>query len=301
MFKIKKSFCKMVVAALLTLTVLASCSPSKPTPQFKLRIGSFPGQTYLPYYVMDEQGFAKKNGLQFTETSYQGSVPIVEAMVSGSVDMGYLSSLVVISAAGRGLIPGTILPVAANEFSDADHPGLAILVAPSINAWKDLEGQRIAVIGMTSVPTLAIKGRLKKERVDNYKLEEIPVPNMGLALAGGNVAAAVMSEPFLTQSLLRGDGKFLGWLLGEPPFERIGMTMIVFRADFYRNNPQAVKAFLRSQLQAVKYMNQNQEGVRSILAKRMSLSGEVSKKIKLLHWPLDTGYLLLVSRSLRNH
>ena len=105
--------------------------------------------------------------------------------------------------------------------------------------------------------------------MSNYKLVEIPIPNMGLAVVGGNVAAAVMSEPFLTQSLLRGDGKLLGWLLGEPPFERMELTLIVFRADFYRNNPQAVRAFLRSQLQAVKYINQNPDRVRSILAKRL--------------------------------
>lgn len=104
MFKIKKSFCKMVVAALLTLIVLASCSPSKSTPQFKLRIGLFPVQDYLPFFVMQENGFDKQNGLQFGETSYAGGAAIIDAIVAGLLDVGYVGSVPVFTAAERGLM-----------------------------------------------------------------------------------------------------------------------------------------------------------------------------------------------------
>jgi ABC-type nitrate/sulfonate/bicarbonate transport system substrate-binding protein len=72
MLRKKKSFIKMAVAALLTLIVLASCSPSKPTPQFTIRFGFWQTQSYLPYFVIQEKGFSKENGLQFVETPYAG-------------------------------------------------------------------------------------------------------------------------------------------------------------------------------------------------------------------------------------
>ena len=106
MLRKKKSFIKMAVAALLTVIVLASCSPSKPEPQFKLRIGLFPVQDFLPYFVMQEQGFAKENGLQFEEKSYAGGAAIIEAMVVGLLDVGAVGNLGFSSAAVGDAVPG---------------------------------------------------------------------------------------------------------------------------------------------------------------------------------------------------
>jgi NitT/TauT family transport system substrate-binding protein len=260
--------------ALALIGFLAACSaPPTPTPQFTLRIGVYPVVAYQPYFVMQEQGFAKQNGLQLEEkTPFAGGAAVIEAMAAGSVDVGYIGSVPVLTAAQLGLIPGTVVPVAANDFADPDHQSVGVLAAPSINSWKDLEGQPIAVNSVDSIQGAAIKGRLQQEGVKDYTLVEISFANMGLAVAGGNVAAATMVEPFLTHSLSRGDGKLLGWIIGGPPFERLEVTLIVFSADSYRNNPQAVKAFLRAHLQAVQWINQDPDAARSILTKRLALS-----------------------------
>ncbi len=63
--------------------------------------------------------------------------------------------------------------------------------------------------------------------------------------------------------------------------------MIIFRADFYRRNPQAVKAFLRAKLQAVAWISQHPDKARAILAKRLDLTQEVAQKVQLPHWSLD--------------
>ncbi|MCL4505196.1 MAG: ABC transporter substrate-binding protein [Chloroflexi bacterium] len=275
------------VAMIFVLLAACAASPT-PAPQFTLRIGIFPVQDCLPYFVMREQGFDKQNGLQFVETTYTDGDAMIKAMGADSLDVGpTIGSVPVLSAAARGLIPGKIVPVAANDFADPDHPSVGVLVGRSINNWKDLDGQSIGVASLTSLHGTAMKGRLKQEGVRDYTLVEIPIPNLGLAIAGGNVAAASMQEPYLTQSLLRGDGRLLGWIIGGPPFERMEFTMIVFSAAFYRNNPTAVKAFLRAHLQAVQWINQHPKEARSILSKRLALSEEVSQKITLPNWPLD--------------
>jgi NitT/TauT family transport system substrate-binding protein len=240
-------FSVVALALCLGIFALGGCGAPAPAEQFTLRIGFYPIQDYLPYFVMQEQGFDRRHGLQLVEkTPYPDGAAVIQDIAAGTLDMGIAGSVPILSAAERGLIPGKVVAVAANDFADPDRPGVGLLVAPSVNTWKDLEGKYIAVNAVNSIQTAAIKGRLSLEGVKQFSLVEIPFSNMGLAVAGGNVAAATMYEPFLSQSLLRGDGKMLGWIIGGPPFERMESTLIVFSADLYRGNPQAVKAFLRA-------------------------------------------------------
>ena len=285
---ITTSFGRTVMAVVLALVSLTACSRPTPTQQVTLRIGVFRILDDLPYFVMQEQGFAKQHGLQFVEVSYQSGPAVIEAMAAGVVDAAAnIGTAPVLAAAEGGLVPGTIMSVGASTFADPEHPAFAVLVAPSINRWKDLEGQYVAMNATNSHSAIAMRQRLHQEDVHATTLVITPMANMGLSVAGGNVAAAVMTEPWLTQSLLRGDGKLFGWVIGGAPFERVEHSMILFRTDLYRHNPQAVKAFLRAHLQAVRWIDQHPEQARSILAKWLGLSQEVAQKVQLLRWALE--------------
>jgi ABC-type nitrate/sulfonate/bicarbonate transport system substrate-binding protein len=286
--KIGKSLSLVAAALLVTVVSLTACAPPQPAQQFTLRIGVMSTLSTLPYFVMREQGFDKENGLQFVEIEYGSGSALVEAMAAGSIDTATsIGSVSILDAAERNLIPDKIVPIAAHTFVDPEHPQIGVVAGSSITNWQDLKGQQVAINAKTSLNEAAIIGRLQQEGISDYKLVVIPLVNMGLAVAGGNVAAAVMSEPYLTQSLLRKDGKFLGWVIGGPPFENMELSMIAFSADMYRNNPEAVKAFLLAHLQSVKWISQNPDGARRILSQRLSIGTEVTQKINLLNWSLD--------------
>jgi NitT/TauT family transport system substrate-binding protein len=288
MSKIGKSLSLVAVVLLVTVVSLTACARAVPAQQFTLRIGILGIQADLPYFVMQEKGFYKKYGLQFVETSYTAGTPLIEALAVNELDVSLtVSSVAALQAAERGLIPSKVISIAGNNFCDPEHPSVGVLVAPTTVKWQDLQGKQIATPGLKTITSAAIIGRLEQEGVSDYKLVEISFANMGLAVAGGNVAAAAMSEPYLTQSLLRKDGRLLGWVMGGPPLDRAESTMITVSADIYRNNPEAVKAFLRAHLQAVKWITQNPDSARSILVKRLSLSAEVGQNIQLSLWPLD--------------
>lgn len=288
MMKVRRLLGLALAGMLIVAFSLTACAPSQPAQQFTLRIGILGTQDSLPYLIMREQGIDKKFGLQFIETIYPSGAAIIDALAGGSLDVGAtVGSTPVLTAAEQGLIPDKIIPAAANNFADPAHPGSGVLVAPDITKWQDLEGKQIAVVAVNSLQGVAIKGRLQQEGIKDYKLVEISFSNMGLAVAGGNVAAAAMAEPYVTQSLLRNDGKLLGWIIGGPPFENMEFTMAVFSTSLYRDNPGAVKAYLRAHLEAVKWLNQHLDESRSILARRLSLSSEVSKNINLLRFPED--------------
>jgi NitT/TauT family transport system substrate-binding protein len=271
------------------VALLTSCgSPAPPAP-VTLRMGYFPTQDFLPYFVMQEQGFARHNGLRLEERPFAGGAGAIDAMATGSLDLcPAVGTVPVLMAAARGLVPSKVVPVASNNFADPDHHGIGVVVGSSVQSWKDLEGQRIAVNAKTSITTAAVSGRLRLEQVNTYTLVEVPFTNMGLAVAGGNVAAAGMYEPSLTQSLLRGDGKLLGWVAGGgQPLERTEVTAIVVSADLHQRDPRAVKAYLRAHLQAVAWVSGNRAKARAILARRLDLTREVGEKFNLLRWAAD--------------
>ncbi len=275
--------------ALLALVVnsLVGCGDGG-RPPVTLRTGIYQAQDVLPHFVIQEQGFDKRNGLRFVERSVPGGAAAIAAIVDGSLDAGpTAASVPVLSAAARGWIPDKVVVVAANCFADRDHPGVGLLVGASIRDWKDLQGRKIAINARDSISAAAVVLRLSQEDVKDYTFVEIPFANMGLAMAGGNVAAAGMNEPYLTQSLLRRDGRLLGWVVGGPPFEQTEFSVIIFSTAFYRTNPQGVKAYLRAHLAAVRWINDNPDKARASLARRLNLSREVAERINLLRWPRD--------------
>lgn len=272
---------------MLGLALLAGCGAA-PGPPVTLRMCFFPVQDFLPYFVMQERRFDKANGLRLEEVVYPGGAAAIDAMESGSLEVcPAVGTVPLLVAAERGLVPGRVLPVAVNNVVDPDHPGIGVVAAHSIRGWGDLKGKEIALSVRNSITGAALLGRLRLEGVGEYSLVEIPFSNMGLAVAGGNVAAAGMNEPFLTQSLLRGDGHLLGWIAGGPPLERVDFSAIAFRTDLARSHPQTVKAFLRAHLQATGWMRDNPAEARAILAQRLNLSPEVGRKVHLLQWPRD--------------
>jgi ABC-type nitrate/sulfonate/bicarbonate transport system substrate-binding protein len=85
-----------------------------------------------------------------------------------------------------------------------------------------------------------------------------------------------------TQSLLRGDGRILDWVVGGgEPFPTFEETMIVFNTDLRRRRPQAVKAFLAAELDAVNWIAHHEQGARAILVRGLGLTAEVGRKLNL--------------------
>ncbi|HEX9444893.1 MAG TPA: ABC transporter substrate-binding protein [Candidatus Binatia bacterium] len=275
--------------ALAACAGLAACQKTAAPEQSSLRVGVYLAQDYLPIFVIQEQGLDRKQGieLKLEKKLYPGGAAVIEAIAAGSIDLGNAGSVPLLSAAAAGLVPDKVMAAAGNSFADRDHPASPVLVANHVKGWQDLQGKVIAVNAANSIQGVAVKARLKIENIRDYKLVEMSFANMGLAVAGGNVAAAAMYEPFFSQSLLRGDGKVLDWIIGGPPFERMMTTMITFSAELYRHKPKTVKAFLRAHLQAVEWINRNPDRARAVLAKWMELSAEVGRKIQLLRWPPD--------------
>jgi NitT/TauT family transport system substrate-binding protein len=270
----------------LAVWLLAACSAA-PSP-VAVRVGIIGSIDELPMFVIEERGLDRRHNLRLEATSYVGGIRIIEAMAAGAVDVGWsIGTVPLLDAAQRGIVAEQLVAIATNTLADPDRPGMGVVVAPAVNGWRDLAGKVIGVYVVNSLGGAALRVRLQRENVRDARLVEIALPNLGLALAGGTVEAVTMPEPFVTQSILRGDGRLLGWVIGGSPLERMVYTVIVARSRFLREQPETVRALLRAHLDAVEWIDGHEQEARSIVARRLGISEELGRRIGLLRWPRD--------------
>lgn len=278
---------RIVVAAVMVPSV-AACADGEPrTAPDIVRFGVIQAVDLLPYFVMRDEGFAEERSLRLEGEVVAGGRAALEAMRAGTLDASVVGGAPWLSAARAGHVPQDFVAVGANAFADTDHLAIAVLARPEVTSWADLGGRGIAVNQIGSISEVAVRVRLAHEGVTGVQLTEIPFPNQGLAVAGGNVAAAVLVEPYLTQSVLRGDGHVLDWIVGDEPFPEFEESLVVFRRGFLDERPDVVRRFLDAQLDAVDWIARNERAARLVLTRNLGVSTEVGARVHLLRFPLD--------------
>lgn len=276
------------LGALALLAAPACGSSGEDRPLQTLRFGLIQSSDFLPLFVMQEQGFAGRHGLRLVEEVVAGGVASIEAMAGGTLDAGYIGTFPALLAAGNGLIPRDVIGVGGHAFADPAHPAFAVLVGPDVRGWGDLAGRDIAVNQPGSIGGVAVRLRLEAEGVTGARLLSVPFPNQGLAVAGGNVAAAVLVEPFVTQSVLRGDGRVLDWIVGGgQPFPEFQFGLLAVRTQLLREQPDTVRALLAAQLDAVRWIAGHEDEARAILGRRLGVTDEVARRMVLVRFNTD--------------
>jgi ABC-type nitrate/sulfonate/bicarbonate transport system substrate-binding protein len=198
-------------------------------------VGTIGSIDELPLFVIQDQALDAKHGFRVETSTFVGGAPMVEAMAGGLIDAGWsIGTVPLLAAAERGAVPDKVVAIATTAMSDPDHPGVGVVTGPEIEQWHDLRGRLIGVYVVNSLGGAAVRARLQREGVQDYRLVEIPLENLGLALASGIVSAVVMPKPFVSQAILRNDGKLLDWVIGGAPLDRMVYTLLAVSAPFHR-------------------------------------------------------------------
>lgn len=283
---------RMRVLSLAIILTASGCAKEAPTapptaPQ-ELKVGVLSSWDQLPYYVMQSQRLGQKHGLKITGVPAPGGAAIVDGIAAGTMDVGFIGTVPAFAAAQAGKIPSKMVLIGGVAIADPSHRSLALLVGASIKSWADLQGKDVAVNSPNSIGGAALKIRLLDEGVAGVNLVSIAFENQGLAVGDGLVAGAVMLEPFITQSLLRGDGTILDWMIGGgEPFPHFQITAMAFSAEKVKNDPALVKRFLRAYLDSLDWIDAHPKGSRALIARELSLTDEVASKINVTRFAKD--------------
>lgn len=271
--------------AALALLVAAAAACSEETPRTRVRVGYLASTADLPWFVLD-QGLAETGSFDLFLHRYEGGRPLLEGLASGEIDVGMPGIVPLMGV--LDVIPEEVVVLAAGGFADADHPSGAFLVSSAVRTWDDLDGAAVGVNTLGSIGHAAMTIRLSNEAVEGISFEEIPFPNMGLAVAGGNISGALMFEPFITQSLARGDGHVLDWVIGRgAPFERFIVSVLAVTTAFRDAVGTALPELLGLYLDALGWIEGHQAQSRDVLRRALSLSPAVASSMTFPAYVMD--------------
>jgi NitT/TauT family transport system substrate-binding protein len=169
----------------------------------KLVIAAVPATDSAGLYIAQERGMFAAAGLQVQIRPAISSATVIKAQEQGSYDIssGAYPSYIAADARGgnfRVLVAGSTMGPATQE----------IMVAPGspINTVADLKGKTIAINAPGNIGTLLVDSLLDDNAVDLRATgadciipKYMPFPEMAGALKNGQVDAAWMPEPFITE------------------------------------------------------------------------------------------------------
>jgi NitT/TauT family transport system substrate-binding protein len=191
------------VNALLALVLFAP-SAARGAETSKIRVG-FPSLafSYMPYYVAQEKGFLKKQGLDSEYIQMRTSIQ-PQAVMAGNID--FLTSVANgISAAVAGL-PLVIV------MSFCDNSPWMLVTHKDINKPQDLIGKTVAVSGIRTSPHYFLQAALRKWEIPEKDVSIITTGGTAdsfLALTSSRVVGTVLTPPFDDKAVSLGYKKFL--------------------------------------------------------------------------------------------
>jgi NitT/TauT family transport system substrate-binding protein len=174
----------------------------------------------------------------------QGGAAAIPKLLQGSLDITFTNYVAVFAAQAKGTGKFHVL----SEGYQAKPKVLGIVVmSDKLAGPKSLAGRTIAVNALQDVGTLTIASALSSSDVsaDSVKYRQIPFPQMAAALAKGQVDAAWMEEPFITNA-----AQTLGTRLlldtASGPTADFPVAGYVTTASFAESNPRTAAAFRRA-------------------------------------------------------
>lgn len=225
----------------------------------------------LPVIVAKDKGYFKEQGLNIRLKSYQTAQPMMNAIVTGKINLGGFCALpITFGAMARSK---TDLLFLGGMYEDNDHKISVMLVKKdneNIKSIKDLKGKKIGIL-----PTRAYEAWLQGILIHNgIDLKDVIIRQVKPSLQknvleSGSIDALFTNDPAATIVMAKGVGKELTKEALVPA--STGMNPFYFgsfnvRKDYADKNPDIVRRVSLALDKASKYIASNQKKAKEILA-----------------------------------
>lgn len=246
-------------------------------------------------------GYFAAEGLAVELVPIQGGANALPRLGTGDLDMTFTNYVSVLLAQSQKagdfrIIDGGYV-AGQNTILVMTRPGSAI------RSPRDLERKRIAVNTLHNIIELNTRSALETNGVDPASVTFVPVPfpAMAAALADGQVDAATMVEPFITQSAQAfGAVSVLDAAAG--PTASLPIGGVAVSADYAARNPNTVAAFQRA-VEHARADLADRSVLESTLPTYTGISPDTAALIALGTWPpaLDRTRLQRVADLMRQY
>ena len=233
----------------------------------------------------DQQGFFKDAGLTLKISSSTGGATVIPQLVSGELDATGSNVVSAMIAASKGL-PVQMVAAGTSTSEDENQDFSALMVASNSPASSiaDLKGERIAVNSLKNINDIVLGSMLEKAGLsyDSVHFVELPFPDMAAAVAGGEVDAAMIIEPFVT--IAEGQGLKI---IGRPYWELqpgLQVGTYLMSTETVHENPDMVAAFQKGVQATADAIAADPASFRAALPGISQTSPEVAQKVRINLW-----------------
>ncbi len=231
-----------------------------------LKIGLVTWIGYGPFYIAQEKGFFKENGIDVVLKRIEGDAERRAAIASGNLDGSCLTVDSMIVLRSRDIPVKNVMAI------DSSNGGDGIVAVKGIKTIKDLKGKQIAF--PTGLPShLFLYSVLKEHGIKMSEVKPIimDADKAGAAFAAGRVEVAVTWEPWLSKAKEMVNGHIL---IDSKQHHGDIEDVLFMREEVIGKRPDDIKAFIKAWYKAVDFVKSNPAEAKRIIGKAFGLSEE---------------------------
>lgn len=261
-----------LTVAALGLSGCGESSDASTETENDLTIQAAPVADYAALYVGLEHDIFESHGLKVQAEVGQSGAATVAAVMSGEVSAGGSAIVPLVNASSRDVPVRLVAPAGTSTEGREDYIGVVVAPDSDITDIKDLSDGKIAVNGLKSFLELVTRKAVDNDGGTSTNTEFLDIPNseMQRAVENGQVDAAVMNEPFLSQA--QEAGLEVVGFPNKAVSEDLLISGYFVSEDFANDNPQTVENLQAAIAEAQEYAEEHPDEVRSILEENNNAS-----------------------------
>jgi NitT/TauT family transport system substrate-binding protein len=247
-----------------------------------IKVALLPIIDTLPFYVAQERGFFKEQGVKAEAIPVASGLERDQLMQAGVID-GMLNEMMTTANFNRN--KSTVKVVMISRAARNKHPMFRLLAGKNsnINAVKDLAGKSIGISKNTIIEY--VTDRLLEANGLNpnqvVKVSIPAIPERFQLLMQNQVPAVVLPDP-LAKAAIAAGAKLV---IDDSDNPKFSVSVLSFSVQSMNTSPQKIRGFLKAWDRAAAEINRAPESFRNIMLKRIRVPGNVKNTYAIPYFP----------------
>ncbi|MBR0641730.1 ABC transporter substrate-binding protein [Plastoroseomonas hellenica] len=185
----------------------------------RMRVSVIPVLDVAPLHAAIREGYFAAEGLEIDTSTTTGGATGLPGLVARQFRVTFSNAVSIMLGIREGLDFRFVSGATRGAETPPDIFAVLVKKGSGIRSGKDLEGKRIASNTRNNIVWLRGMAWVEKTGGDWRRVTtvEVPFPQMADALAGGQIDAAIFSEPFVAGALATHGDRLerIGWPISE--------------------------------------------------------------------------------------
>lgn len=271
------------LAALLVAVTGCSANGGQPEQPTTINVGTMPVVDTAAFQLALDHGYFRDAGLDVRTQRISGGEQSLPLLESGKLDMSFGNWPSFIRAQSQG---SAHLRLVADAYQ-ATNGMMMLQTMPGhgVRRVEDLRGKTIGINTRDNIMELITRAVLETHGVpqESVKFRAMPFPQLPQALKNGEVDAATLNEPFISEANRLGATTLADAANG--PTVDIPIAGYAANERFAQQNPQAVAKFQRVMQRASTEANSNRTDVEQELPRYSTVDPVTAQLVRIGRYP----------------